>query len=348
MALLIFVASLSASEIAFAQVEPNGSLDLAFDAGKFSNGEVDGATLQPDGKLLVAGVFSKIHGVTRRGLARLNSDGSLDPSFDAGNVAPFGAENPILQPDGKIIIVGASVAIARLNSDGSPDPSIRIQQMLSLDGLDDGSGNATSPGLAYSAILQPDGKIVVAGRFFFVITGPGTSVARSCVARFNSNGTFDSSFNPGTGANSSFDPFNTVVRYAVRQTVGANNGKIIIQGGFDTFAGNSVPGLVRLNSDGTYDGSFAPGSAAFDSFVYGLFVQSDDQVIVFGIFDSFNGVNCNGIVRLDTSGAVDSGFDTAAFTDYLDTPIYLRRGAAAKRKTNGRWSVPCVRRRRGE
>jgi uncharacterized delta-60 repeat protein len=322
-AIAILVASLGGfSRTAFAQGEPNGSLDLAFDAGKFSNGEVDGAALQSDGKLLVTGSFNKIHGVTRHGLARLNSDGTLDSSFDAGNAAPFGAKNPIVQPDGKIILAGVSDGlIARLNGDGSPDPGFRIQQMLSLDGLDDGSGNATNPGPANYAVLQPDGKIVIVGRFFFIVTGPGTSVARSCIARFNSNGTLDSSFNPGTGANNSSDPINTVVNYAVRQNVGANNGKIIIQGSFDSFAGTSVPGLVRLNPDGTYDGSFAPGTATFDSLVHGLFVQSDDQVIVFGDFDSFNGVNRNGIVRLGSSGAVDSGFASAAFTDYLDPPI---------------------------
>jgi uncharacterized delta-60 repeat protein len=297
-------------------IETDGSLDLAFDAGNFTNGEVDGAALLPDGKLLIAGQFNKIHGVTRHGMARLNVDGTLDASFDSGSVAQYGAKTPIVQSDGKIIILLYG-AIARLNDDGSLDASFRIPHVLSIDGLDDGSGNATNPGPAYSAILQPDGKIVVVGRFFFVITGPGTSVARSCVARFNSDGTFDPSYDPGAGANDG-SPFDTVVNYAVRQNAGTDNGKIVIAGNFSFFDGHGAPGLVRLKADGSYDNTFTPATAPFPSEVYGLFVQSNDQVIVFGSFVSFNGVDCSSIVRLDNSGGVDSGFATAQFRDYTD------------------------------
>ena len=317
-AILILLTSLGVwSRTALAQNETDGSLDLAFDAGNFTNGEVDGAALQPDGKLLIAGQFNKIHGVTRHSLARLNINGTLDASFDSGDVAQYGAKTPIVQPDGKIIMLGLYGGIARLNGDGSLDASFRIPQVLSIDGLDDGSGNATYPGYATSAILQPDGKIVVVGRFFFVITGPGTSVVRSCVARFNSDGTFDPSYNPGTGANDG-NPFDTVVSYAVRQRIGDNAGKIIIQGNFESFDGHGAPGLVRLNADGSYDDTFTPAMAPYYFEVYGLFVQSNDQVIVFGSFLSFNGVDCSGIVRLDASGAVDSGFVTAQFRDYTD------------------------------
>ncbi len=320
LSIMLFTATGSQSVLAL--TEPNGTLDLSFDAGNFTNGQVSAATLQPDGKLLIGGEFNKVHGVPHRGVARLNSDGTLDPSFDSPFdtfASPFGTKAMIIQPDGKIIGLSLSGGIGRFNNDGSIDSSFKIPRILSLDGLDDDTGVASNPGVAYSAILQPDGKLIVVGTFFHVITGIGTSAARSCVARFNSDGTFDPSYNPGTGAANSSNPPATQVNYMARQTVGANSGKIIIHGNFDSFDGHFVPGLARLNDDGSFDTTFVPGSATFDYLVTGLFAQADDQILIFGSFDSFSGIACSRIVRLTSSGPVDSGFATAALSDYDDT-----------------------------
>jgi len=302
---------------ALATLEPDGTLDLPFDAGSFTNGEVRFSVLQSDGKVLISGTFDKVHGVTRHGMARLNTDGTLDLSFSPDSIVSDGTNGIILQPDGKIIVLGI---FRRLNSDGSLDNTFTLHRKVSLDGVDDGSGNATNPGAVYSAVLQPDGKFVVAGRFFFIITGPGTNAVRSCVARFNADGTFDPSFDPGTGANSG-DQFETVVNYAVRQGIGANSGKIILQGNFTSFADQFVNWIVRLNTDGSRDDTFTPGGGAFWSSVSGLFVQSDDNVVVFGSLTSFDGVLCSGIIRLNSSGAVDGGFSTAEFRNYSDFAI---------------------------
>ena len=309
---------------ASAAIETDGALDQAFDAGTFTNGLILAAVLQPDGKLLIGGAFGKVHGVARTGIARLQADGTLDSSFDPGAGPDFGVTGIIVQPDGKIIIFGSfttvsgisrAASIARLNSDGSLDTAFNPGRVISYDGLDDGSGNATSPGYVNSVVLQPDGKLVVVGNFFYVITAPSTSVARSCVARFNSDGTFDPSYNPGTGVRLLSGSVGLI--YAVRQGLGANSGKIIIAGPFDGFDGNTVGGLARLNTDGSFDGTFTPGTGGlFDSNVRGLVVQSDDQLIVFGNFVSFSGGKSTGIVRLDITGVVDGGFSPEAFADY--------------------------------
>jgi uncharacterized delta-60 repeat protein len=317
LALSFLTASWPGAPSADAATEPDGALDLPFDAGNFTNGQLDAAVLQADGKLLISGQFTKVHGVTRQGMARLNTDGTLDPSFNPDGSLTNGAKQMILQPDGKIIFVGSFGGIGRFNSDGSLDPAFNVNRRVSLDGLDDGSGNATNPGVVQSAVLQPDGKIVVVGRFFFVITGPGTNVVRSCVARFNVDGTFDPSYDPGTGADSG-GQFQTVVNHAVRQTIGPDSGKIILQGFFDSFDDEFVPGFVRLNTDGSLDGTFTPGDATIPQWVSGLFVQSDDKIVVFGVLTSFNGVPCSGIVRLNSPGAVDGGFSTAEFRNYDD------------------------------
>jgi uncharacterized delta-60 repeat protein len=327
-ALLILIA-IVASRPVFAVGEPTGALDVGFDAGKFANGWVSASALQPDGRLLIGGQFSKVHGITRHSIARLNTDGSLDPSFDPGVGPDYGIGGMILQPDGKIIIFkmfktvsGAQrPGIARLNGNGSLDSSFHPGRVISVDGLDDGNGNATGQGTIDSAVLQADGKIVVTGNFFYIITGPGTNVARSCVARFNNDGTFDPSYNPGTGAVYSPSSFQTEVYNAAHQSVGSNSGKIIIQGIFDTFDGHPVPGFVRLNTDGSYDSTFTPGSAADLFNLFGMFVQSDDRIVVFGSFTSFSGVACTGIARLNESGGLDGSFSTAAFANYGEPPM---------------------------
>ncbi|MGC3957257.1 MAG: delta-60 repeat domain-containing protein [Verrucomicrobiota bacterium] len=88
--------------------------------------------LQPDGKILIGGDFVQVNGATAFKVARLNSDGTPDSTFDAGVGLQGGmALKILLQPDGKILVGGRFVQvngvprnrIARLNSDGSLDPS---------------------------------------------------------------------------------------------------------------------------------------------------------------------------------------------------------------------------------
>ncbi|MEP6810068.1 MAG: dockerin type I domain-containing protein [Chthoniobacterales bacterium] len=305
-------------------IETNGGLDPLFNPGSITNGDVYAAILQPDGKLLIGGAFTKANGVTRQSVARLNPDGTLDTTFDPGAGPDFGISGMVLQPDGKLLIFGGfstvngvarDAAIARLNGDGSLDAAFNPSRAISFDGSFDGMGGTLNPGFVNSVVLQADGKIVVTGQFFFIITGVATNAARSGVARFNSDGTFDASYNPGTGLNNMADPTLTTGNYAVRQF----NGKVILAGVFDQFNGNAVPGLVRLNTDGTYDNTFNPGTATTPDHVRGLFVQAGDDIIVFGDFTSFSGFARNCIVRLGAAnGAVDAGFSTAAFKLFAD------------------------------
>ncbi|MFZ1219697.1 MAG: delta-60 repeat domain-containing protein, partial [Chthoniobacterales bacterium] len=302
-------------------IETDGTLDSTFNSGKITNGLVSASVLQADGKLIIAGQFSEVHGGPRPSIARLNVDGTLDLSLDPGAGPDNGASHIALQADGKIIIVGffqnvngvARSGIARLNSDGSLDTGYDPGAVISANGTGAGGGSI------YDMLLQPDGKLVVFGQFFFIMTGPGTSVPRSCIARFNSDGTFDPSYNPGAGAAHSVGTFNTFVYHAARQNLAGNAGKIIISGVFDSFDGHPVPGLARMNADGSFDATFTPGTAVDPAkgSISGLFVQADDQILAFGYFDSFSGVARHSIVRLNAStGVVDNGFSTEEFEGY--------------------------------
>ncbi len=306
-------------------IETNGGLDPLFNPGAITNGDVTAAILQPDGKLLIGGFFTKVNGVTRQSVARLNPDGTLDGTFDPGAGPDGGALGMTRQPDGKLIIfngfstvngVTRDAGIARLNSDGSLDAAFDPSRVISFDGSFDGTGGTLNPGFVNSVVLQADGKTVVTGNFFFIITGAATNVPRSGVARFNGDGSFDASYDPGAGLNNTANPDLTAGNYAVRQF----NGKVVIAGVFDQFDGNAVPGLVRLNTDGSYDNTFTPGTATTPDHVGGLFVQAGDDIIVFGNFTSFSGFPRSNIVRLAAAnGAVDAGFNTASFAAYADT-----------------------------
>jgi uncharacterized delta-60 repeat protein len=206
------------------RINQNGSLDTSFDPGTGPNSRVNGIIIQADGKIIIGGQFTFYNGVAVNRIARLNSDGSLDESFNPG----MGANNTItdiaLQADGKVIIGGQFTSfngvtvnrIARLNSDGSLDES-----------FEPGSGASNT---VSKIIYQSDGKIIITGQF---ISYNGTS--RNRIARLNADGSLDSSFIPGSGAN------NFIV-----STVIQSNGNIIIGGFFTSYNGTNRTGIASV------------------------------------------------------------------------------------------------------
>ncbi len=307
--------------------ETNGDLDLGFDAGKLTNGQVQAAVVQPDKKLVIAGGFGKVNNVMRINIARLDTTGAVDLTFNALAGTDGTISQLILQTDGKFLIVGGGTGaagggpfntvngvarnnIARLNGDGSLDASFDPGRLICADTAVAG-GVAVNPGSVAQIVLQTDGKIVVVGQFAAIATGASTSTLRSCVARFNADGTFDASYNPGSGM-TSVTAIPPSTSYAVRQS----SGKIIIAGSFDHFDGTAVPGFVRLTTTGAYDATFNPGTGTDISTVSGLFAQTDDTIIVFGALNAFDGTLCHEMTRLLVDGAVDPNFKTDAFKNY--------------------------------
>ncbi len=177
--------------------ETNGSLDLSFDPGTGADGPVFKAVFQPDGKLIVVGAFTNFNGISRRGIARLQENGAIDPSFDPGT----GSDGPtvwwaltptvravVLQSDGKIVIGGDFTSfdgvpcrhLARLNSDGSVDTEFVASVEPEYEG---------SPETVHALSLQSDGKILVGGRF-----GKVNGVTGFRFARLNTDSSLDESF----------------------------------------------------------------------------------------------------------------------------------------------------------
>jgi uncharacterized delta-60 repeat protein len=282
-------------DFAIVRYNADGSLDNTFDSdGKVTTaiGSSDdygkSVAIQSDGKIVVAG--DSYNGSNYDfALVRYNTDGSLDNTFDSdGKVTtPIGSGNDegyslAIQSDGKIVVSGyvtigsyTDFAVVRYNTDGSLDNTFDNDGIVTTDfvnGYDYGN----------SAVIQSDGKIVVAG---FSNTGSNNDFA---LIRYNTDGSLDITFyNDGkvtTAIGTSYD----IGSSAAIQS----DGKIVVAG-YSNNGSNDDFALVRYNTDGSLDNTFdsdgkvttAIGSGDDDG--NSVAIQSDGKIVVAGY--SYNG-----------------------------------------------------------
>ncbi|MCX8092300.1 MAG: delta-60 repeat domain-containing protein [Verrucomicrobiae bacterium] len=253
------------------------------------NAAVYGLAVEPDGQVLVSGNFTAVAGQPRRGLARLNSDGSLDTSFDP---SPDGfVETMLVLPDGKIMMAGSFLNIggqarqrlARLGPDGSVDAL-----------FNPGASGAGLMTMVHMLALQSDGRILVGGRF----TALGGQ-SRTNLGRMHPDGTVDAAFRPVVAGS----PGGGDVLSIVQQ----QDGRILIGGWFTSVAGQARVGCARLNLDGTLDVAFNPAPDSFS--VYALAVQPNGRILIGGGFTRIGGLNQSFLARLETDGVADPNFN---------------------------------------
>jgi len=275
-----------------ARLNADGSLDAGFllpSATSGANGQIYALAIQTDGRILAGGVFNNFDGVVENGIVRLNYDGSLDTTFNPGS----GADNPVFAVaqspvDGKIILGGAFATldgttfngIGRLNPDGTPDVA------FNAGGL--GIGSPESSLAVYAVAVQADGKTIIGGDFTTYNGMPA-----SHLARLNPDGSLDSAFVTGPGAND-------VVRAITLQP----DGHVLIGGQFTNYNGIVLNHVARLNPDGSVDSSFTPGLGANNT-VSSLALQADGRIVLGGQFTLCNGVTRNRLTRLNSDGTVD-------------------------------------------
>jgi uncharacterized delta-60 repeat protein len=263
-----------------------GTIDSSFLPGEITTRVLGGGSwplaLLADGKILVAGYYSAYADAARAGIARLNSDGSVDLAFCApASISSVG--RLAVQADGRILIAGP---LDRLNSDGTQDTS-----------FDTGSGLGGSfAGLSCIAV-QPDGKILIGGYF-----DSYAGTARKNIARLNADGAIDTSFDPGTVMTS-------IPVYETHAIALQPDGRILVGGNWSTEGTHG--GIARLNSDGSLDTSFDVGTGA-DADVCAIVVQDDGKVVVGGWFSAINGTARIAIARLNADGSLDATFDPGA------------------------------------
>jgi uncharacterized delta-60 repeat protein len=312
---VILAASAFTIAIAIPGSAAPGDLDPTFDGdGKVITqiAEDDGArgvAIQADGKIVAAG-SATASGNLDFALARYNTDGSLDTSFDGdGKVTTdfaAGADEALavaVQADGKIVaggsaaISGVDFALTRYNTDGSLDPTFDGDGRVTTDY---GFGSSQIRGLA----VQADGKIVAAGY--------GSSTAFDFfLARYLTNGSLDPTFGGGDGKVTflGFGPNNHEAHSVAIQT----DGKIVAAGCTNCSTSSSNFALVRLNPDGSLDGTFdGDGKATTDfagnnDLARAVALQTDGKIVAAG---SASGGLVFALARYNADGSLDMGFDS--------------------------------------
>lgn len=273
------------------RLNADGSIDQTFN----SPPDLDNYTLladaiEDDGKLVVAGQFGMFNGVMSPGIVRLNSDGSIDTTFNVGTGINGGNGISNLSRQGdKYIITGNFSSyndtqcgnILRLNHDGTIDET--FPSLISNFGF-----NVT---ITDHEIL-PDGKIMIVGNFT-----SHNGVPFNGIARLDANGAVDTTFNPGAGANA-------VIISIAAQT----DGKYIIGGMFSAYDNIEKLLLARVNPDGTLDATFSR-SPEYGMSASNLMIQPDGKIIATGFLTGLATVD-KYIFRLNTDGSIDPGFDS--------------------------------------
>ena len=219
------------------RIESDGTVDAGFNPG--TDGEIDAMAVQPDGRVLVGGEFTKLGGgatTARSFVGRINVDGSLDAAFNPAPNEPVYAL--ALQPDGRIVIGGAFTKL--VSGTANPTPRYFIAR-LNTDGTPDTGFNPGADGAVWTVAVQADGQIVVGGYLTRLGGGRWGANTRNGIGRVNADGTLDAAFDPGATGD-------------VRTFVVQADGKILFGGRFTALGGSGLgipprPYLVRLNAD---------------------------------------------------------------------------------------------------
>ncbi|MFD2942281.1 T9SS type A sorting domain-containing protein [Flavobacterium notoginsengisoli] len=290
------------------RLNSDGSKDYSFNVGSgFSNYSggfplVQAIAQQADGKIIIGGCFTDYQGYWQKALIRLNTDGSIDKSFDTdtdnGFVGANGAykiQSIVIQPDGKIIVGsdftqyrGVNMGkLIRLNADGSIDKSFAV-------------GRGFDKSVRVVKLLS-DGKILVGGEF---TTYQG--VSQKGIIRLKSDASKDTSFDIGKGFGSTYT-LNDVLTIEEQK-----DGKIIVGGTFKFYQDINQNYITRLNSDGSLDSSFN-SKGGFNFYVNSIALQNDGKIIVGGDFSVYQNYFTDRLARLNSDGSLDSSFNGTEF-----------------------------------
>jgi len=266
-----------------ARLLPDLTLDTSFDPGTGANSTIAQIQPTPDGRIYIYGHFSTVGGINRRDIARLNTDGSLDTTFNTGTAWTF-SQGIKAQADGKLLVFGRFDTffdapgndLVRLNLDGQVDPSFQC-----------------SPDTVNALSIQQDGKIVLGGNFSSI-----NGLPVSQLGRVNSSGVLDATFtNSGTRGITSVETL--------------RGGQILLSGSFTIFGSATRPYLARLDFNGSVDETFNPGIGPNAPSPL-IFPQPDSKTLIAGSFTAFGGATAWKLARLSSNGTLDPTFKAEA------------------------------------
>lgn len=241
--------------------------------------------IQPDGKVLIGGSFQNVAGAPRRGVARLDVDGSVDAGFGDpdvnGDVIAIA-----VQDDGKLLVGGSFNQVggatrhelARLNADGT---------------LDTGFADPNLDGEVWSIAVQPDGKVLIAGDFTDV-----NGVARTYLARLSPTGALDTGFADAQ-----------LCCLAARSVALQADGHVLVGGYFSQAGGVSHFYLARYSSSGVFDAAFPASPPPGPLGSGGITVGPDGSIYVIGGYVTSDSANTRLVSRLTSAGALVGSYD---------------------------------------
>ena len=271
--------------------------DCCTNIGDGFNNVVFKSIIQPDGRIIAGGSFTQYNSSVENYAVRLTPNGSKDTSFNIGDGFDTWVRTVYYQTDDKIVIGGdfttftgtSQNRLIRLNTDGSKDTSFNI-----------GSGfNSTTFGVL--SVAQYGTSLYVGGGFTTY-----NSNTQNKLIRLNSDGSKDASFNLGTG----FDNSGSYVNSIYVQS----DDKVLVGGTYTSFNGTTQRGLIRLNTNGSKDTSFNIGtgfsmSTIFSRNINSIVQQTDDKLLIGGLFVQYDGIPQNYLIRLNPNGTKDTSFD---------------------------------------
>jgi uncharacterized delta-60 repeat protein len=327
-------------DFALARYNPDGGLDSSFGSGgkvttDFKDNGFDllyALALQPDGKLIGAGRTSPPGGSSGGNfdfaLARYHADGSLDLSFgNAGKVTTDfdGQDDAVralaIQTDGKILAAGrghvdnsTNFALARYHSDGSLDSAFGVGGKVS-------NTFDTSYERGLAMVLQPDGKIIVAGSVYQ--NDPSIVSPDFGLVRYDPDGSLDLTFGVGGKVTTDFGDFDQI-----RALLLQPNGKILVAGTAGS-ADDLDFGLARYHPDGSLDSTFGEHGKARTDFgglerIYALLLQSDGKIIAGGAA-TYRGREISALARYHPDGSLDPSFGVGGkMTSDFGTSSHIR------------------------
>jgi uncharacterized delta-60 repeat protein len=313
-----------------------GDLDSTFGGdgvvrSDLTPGEDDGyaVTIQPDGKIVVAGEMGLGGPNPRFAVVRYETDGSLDPSFGGGDgkvSIDFTPRDDFayavrIQANGKIVVAGAAgysgpnsrFALARLTSDGSLDPTFRGDGTVMTD-------VTPSYDWANGMALQPNGNIVLVGS-----VSAGSHNGKIGVLRYRSDGSLDPAFG-GDGIVLT-DPTTT---FDDGLAVGVQaDGQIVVAGGAGFAGPNERFVALAFEPDGSLDPTFGGDGKVFTDLTpkadvpFGLAIQDDGRIVVAGGAAQGGPDPKFALVRYERDGSLDpslkgDGTVITNFTPYDD------------------------------
>lgn len=291
------------------RLNEDGTKDTSFVTGTGFNFEVFSIDVNADGKILVGGNYDLYNGVAVKNIVRLNTDGTVDASFNSGLGFSSAVVSIKIQSDGKILAAGSFMSyngitenrIIRLHEDGTKDTSFNTGS---------GFGGSNNDGTTTTSIRKieqlSDGKILVGGDYTIY-----NRKTENRIISFNSDFTINTSFNTGSGFYNTVN--NPTNNHGIINTIKEQpDGKILLGGWFGNYNGiygSGISNLIRLNTDGTRDTTFNLNGTGFNTTIRNIDLQPDGKILVGGYFYTYNGIIQNGFIRLNSDGSKDVSFN---------------------------------------